>query len=464
MGMSAIGVGSGLDLEGLVLQLVQVERAPKVKRLDDRKKEADVQLSALGQLKSALNKVNESLSSLSDPKVMGARSAQVTGQPADNPFINVSTSNQSVRGNYNVEVVSLAQGSRLTTDGTQFTSSADEVTTEAGQLTFQLGDDGDTFTVEVGANATVADIANAVNRAAENFGVNASVINTGGTKPQTYLVFDSPTTGTGNTLNLTGSTTELQNLTGGMEVREAADAKIKIDGISSFSATNTFENAVENLTITANRVSPEGEQARIAVDVDKAGVKEQVDEFMSAYNSMIDEVNRLTRYNADGTNGPLIGDSIVRSVRGQLAGILGQPVDGAASGLNTLFQLGITQDKDGKLQFDTRNIGGGTGQERFDRAVDEQFDDIIALFSGDNGIGTRLQSALEQYTRSDGLIDGREKVAKNQQERITKEREQLDRFMEQYERNLRQRYTALDMTIASLNSNADFLFQRLNQM
>lgn len=463
MGMSAIGVGSGLDLEGLVLQLVQVERAPKVKRLDDRKKEADVQLSALGQLKSALNKVNTSLDSLGDPKVMGARSAQVTGQPTDNPFINVSTSNQSVRGNYNVEVVSLAQGSRLTTDGA-FTSSADEVTPEAGQLTFQLGDDGDTFTVDIEANATVADIADAVNRAAENFGVNASVINTGGADPQTYLVFDSPTTGAGNTLSMTGSTPALQGLIASMDIDKATDAEIKIDGISSFSATNTFENAVENLTITANRVSPADEQARIAVDVDKAGVKEQVDEFMSAYNSMIDEVNRLTRYNADGTNGPLIGDSIVRSVRGQLAGILGQPVDGAASGLNTLFQLGITQDKDGKLQFDTRNIGGGTGQERFDRAVDEQFDDIIALFSGDNGIGTRLQSALDQYTRSDGLIDGREKVAKNQQERVTKEREQLDRFMEQYERNLRQRYTALDMTIASLNSNADFLFQRLNQM
>lgn len=462
MGMSAIGVGSGIDLEGLVLQLVQVERAPKLQRLNTREKQADVQLSALGKLKSSLNTVNDAVKNLSDSSKMSARTATVSGQNEDNPLINVSANSQAARGTYNIDVQALAQGTRLQTKASDFSSSTDVVSATGGTLTFGAGDD--TFEVEIEAGATVSDVARAVNRAAENFGVSASVVNTGGANPQSYLVFDSSITGAGNDLTVTSSTPGMAMLTTMDEVQTADDAMIIVNDITTFSATNTFENAVENLEITVNRKDLDNGPVRVDVDVDKEGVKSNIEAFMNAYNSMIDEVNRLTRYNPEGDNGALIGDSLVRSIRGQLASLLTQPVDGAANGLNTLFQLGITQDNDGKLQFDTRNLGGGTGQERFDRAVNEQFDDIIALFSGENGVATRLQSTIEQYTRSDGLIDGREKVAKNQKDSVERDRESFERFMQQYEQNLRRRYTALDGTIARLNSSADFLFQRLNQM
>lgn len=462
MGMSAIGVGSGIDLEGLVQQLVQVERAPKLQRLNTREKQADVQLSALGKLKSSLNDVNEAVKNLSDASKMSARTATVSGQNEDNPLISVNANSQAARGTYNIDVQALAQGTRLQSKSTDFASSADVVTATGGILTFAAGDE--TFEVEIEAGATVSEVARAVNRAAENFGVSASVVNTGGANPQSYLVFDSSITGAGNDLVVTSSTEEMDMLTTMDEVQSADDAMIIVNDIATYSATNTFENAVENLEITVNRKDLDNGPVRVDVDVDKDGVKSNVEGFITAYNSMIDEVNRLTRYNPEGDNGALIGDSLVRSMRGQLAGLLTQPVNGAADGLNTLFQLGITQDNDGKLQFDTRNLGGGTGEERFDRAISEQFDDIIALFSGENGIATRLESTIEQYTRSGGLIDGREKVAQNQKDSVERDRESFERFMQQYEQNLRRRYTALDGTIARLNSSADFLFQRLNQM
>lgn len=462
MGMSAIGVGSGLDLEGLVQQLVQVERAPKLARLNTREKQADVQLSALGRLKSALNKVNDSVKNLSDASKMTARTATVSGQNKDNPLINVTANSQAARGSYSIDVQALAQGSRLQSQPTDFTSSSDVVTATGGVLTLSAGDSS--FEVEIEAGATVSDVARAVNLAAENFGVSASVVNTGGANPQTYLVFDSSVTGAGNDLSIASSTAEMSMLTGMDEVQTADDAMIVVNDIVTYSATNTFNKAVENLEITVNRKDLANGPVRIDIDVDKDGVKTNIEEFMTAYNSMIDEINRLTRYNPEGDNGALIGDSLVRSIRGQLSSILTQPVNGAASGLNTLFQLGITQDNDGKLQFDTRNLGGGTGQERFDRAVNEQFDDIIALFSGENGVATRLESTIKQYTQSGGLIDGREKVAKNQKDSVQRDRETFERFMQQYEQNLRRRYTALDGTIARLNQSSDFLFQRLNQM
>lgn len=462
MAMSALGVGSGLDLEGLVKQLVQVERAPKAERLDEREKTADSQISALGRLKSSLTKITDTLDALKDPANMNARTATMSGQPEDNPFISVEPSSDAASGNYNIEVQSLAQGTQLRSAENTFTSSDQEVTASGGTLTFAAGEQ--TFDVEIEAGATLSDIAQAVNRAGENIGVNASVINTGGADPQTRLVFDSTITGADNSLTVTSSTGEMSALTnaGGMEEsRAAAYAEMTVDGVSVFSNTNTFENAIEELDVTVNRVTGDNGAVGVNVGVDKEGVRTAVDDFMKAYNSTIDDIDRLTRYNEEGENGALIGDSMVRSVRGQLSSILGSPVEGSADGLNTLFQLGITQDRDGKLQFDTRNIAGGTGEQRFERAITEQFDDIVKLFSGDNGVAGRLESTLDTYTRSDGLIAGREQAFENQKSSINTDRESFERFMEQYEGNLRRRYASLDSTIASLNQSSDFLASRL---
>ncbi|MGX5913385.1 flagellar filament capping protein FliD [Aliidiomarina sp. Khilg15.8] len=467
MGMSSLGVGSGLDLDGLVRQLLQVERAPRMERLDTRKETADVSLSGLSKFKSAMTKFNDSLASLSNAREMSARSAQIANNPEDNPFLNATANSSAARGNYNIQVEQLAVGTRAQSG--VFGSSAEEVSANGGTLTFNAGA-GNTFDVEIAAGATLEDVAKSVNRAAENFGVSASIVNTGGATPETYLVFDSSQTGTANELSISNNNAELDAVstvatgaTAGVTVtRSAADARIDIDGIKAFSETNTFTDAIQNVELDVQRAT-EGETLRLTVDVDKEGVRGNIDEFISSYNSMIDEIDKLTKYNEDGKNGPLIGDSLVRSARSRLASVMPRPVAGADEALNSLFKLGITTNNDGKLEFDSRDLGGGTGEQRFDRAIADNFDSLTALFAGENGLATKMKATVDEYTRAGGLIDGRERVFEGQKERVATEREQFERYMENYERTLRQRYASLDKTIAGLQQSSDFLMQRLNQ-
>lgn len=468
MAMSSLGVGSGLDLEGLVRQLIQVERAPRMERLEKREEAANVSLSALSKFKSSMTKVLDSLGTLSSERDMSARSAKVSGQDEENPILSADARSTAARGNYNVTVESLATGTRAQSQA--FTGGDDVVAASAGTLTFNAGD-GNEFQVDIEAGASLADVANAINQNADNFGVNASLVNTGGANPQTYLVFDSTVTGTANQLSVSNDNADLDALstvatgaTAGVNVtRNAADAEIDIDGIKAFSETNTFKDAIDGVDLTVEKASP-GEAIQLSVDVDREGIRENVDEFISAYNAMIDEVNKLTAYNEDGKSGPLIGDSLVRSARSKLSSIIGRPVDGADESLNSLFKLGIVTDKEGKLSFDSRNIGGGTGEERFTSALDGNFDSIKNLFSGETGLATQLKNTVEEFTKAGGLIDGRERVFESQKDRVETEREQFELYMVNFERTQRQRFLALDNQISKLNQSSNFLFQGLAQM
>lgn len=456
MGMTSLGVGSGLELDQMVRQLVQLERQPKVERLDQRAKAADNNISALGKLKSAMTKLADSLTDLSRPRDLSARAATITGQPDDNPFFTASANANAARSNYNIAVEQLASGSRM--ESQSFANASDPLAVGNGTLTLSAGGDN-TFDVEIEDGASLSEIARAVNRAGENFGVSASVINTG---TESFLVFDSSITGAGNDLTVTANGVGgLDGFTGDSlnTRREAADAVISIDGIEVRNSTNNFDNAIEGVSLTVNRLTNNDDLPRLSVDIDRDGVREKFDAFISAYNSMITEVDKLTAYAPEGNSGPLIGDSMVRSIRSRLSSIISTPVADGAEGMNSMYQLGIVTKNDGTIEFDSRNIGGGTGEQRFENALNQNFDDMVNLLAGDNGVATQLREVTRQYTQSAGLIDGRTSVFENQKKMVDNEREQFERYMEQYEANLRQRFGALDQNIARMSSNASMLFQ-----
>ena len=65
-GISSLGVGSGLDLSGLVANLLAAERAPLENSLNRREAQITSNLSGLGLMKGALSTFKSSLSGLSD--------------------------------------------------------------------------------------------------------------------------------------------------------------------------------------------------------------------------------------------------------------------------------------------------------------------------------------------------------------------------------------------------------------
>jgi flagellar hook-associated protein 2 len=172
-------------------------------------------------------------------------------------------------------------------------------------------------------------------------------------------------------------------------------------------------------------------------------------------------LNTLTSYGATDADrdGALAGDSTVRGIRAGLSNVLGANVQDSLIG--SLFALGIEFTSDGKLEIGSTDFGLGSGSERLETALSDNFDDVASLFTSENGIATRLLAFTEEFTSSSGILSSRESVIEEQQRSLESERERFDLRMEGVESTLRARYLSLDQTVASLRQTGNALFAAL---
>ncbi|MCW8919373.1 MAG: flagellar filament capping protein FliD [Gammaproteobacteria bacterium] len=393
--ISAAGIGSGLDVSGLVDSLVRAEGEPALNRLDSREAKLQAQLSAFGSTKSALSSFKSSLAGLTDV----ANFQQRTVSSSNTELFTASASGKPASGAYEVEVLALAQAHKLTS--TPFDEASSAVGT--GTLTFQFGDPTKPAkTVTIGdADNSLTGVRDAVNAA--NVGVRASIVN-GDNGYQ--LIFSAEESGTDNALRISvvdsdGDNTNMSGLSrlaydpdalagAGKNMTEAAEAKdsqIKIDGITVTSATNTISDAIAGVTLSLAKAEV-GTKATLTVAQDKGSATAAVEGFVEAYNSMIGTFDQLAGYDAESQQaGILIGDSSIRSITSQLRGVLGNTVEGLDGPYRALADLGIKTQADGTLALDSAKLSA---------ALESHFDDIGRLFAA-TGAAT---DSLVSYTSS----------------------------------------------------------------
>ncbi|GAB4303250.1 MAG: hypothetical protein Kow0096_25270 [Thiohalomonadaceae bacterium] len=386
------GVGSGLDVAGLVNKLVVAEGQPIINRLDRREATLQAQLSALGSVKSALSTFQGALGSLTDVSSFQKR----TATSSNTELFTVAVAGKPVAGSYEVEVRTLAQSHKLAS--TAFAEATSAVGT--GTLTFQFGDPtkpAQTVTI-TDDNNSLSGVRDAVNAA--NIGVRASIIN-GDDGYQ--LVFSAENTGIDNSLRISveenpadGSNTDMSGLSrlaynetsyNMTQMAAAADAEVYIDGIKVSSATNTISDAIAGVTLSLKKAEV-GTKATLSVNLDKNAVSSAVEGFITAFNSLAGTFSQFSGYNAETKQaGILIGDSSLRSILSQLRGVLGNPVSGINGAYRALADLGIETQADGTLSLDKAKLSA---------ALDSNFDDIGRLFAA----SASATDSLVSYTSS----------------------------------------------------------------
>jgi flagellar hook-associated protein 2 len=484
MSIQSLGVGSGLDLESLVGQLLEAERKPKTDALNSREENVEAEISGIGKLKSKLEDFQETLDKLrSDSNLKGREPSINNPSEGVEPFT-ADASNSALEGDYNIAVSQLASGSRIETanavDG-GFASSSDSVLSAgAASLTFKIDATSESFSINLTAGDSLEDLRNAINASNDNFGVTASIIDTGTVNGGAKLVFTSDTTGAGNDLvivndndvaeldlvSTTNSTEAAAYLT---PVTSAQNAKATIDGIDVESKNNEFKNVIENVSFKATELSElaaDGitfKTSKLSIGFDKEAVEETIREFVTNFNALQAEIKLLTKYGESDLedDGSLAGDSLVRGIQTGINNILFSSVDSSA--LGGLFQLGIEYNDNNELEISSNDrIGLGSGDDRLKDALDDNFDDIAALFTDESqGIAVRLYDYVEEYTSYSGLLKSREDTAKDQREQIFDERLTLELRLANTEQILRDKYLNLDQTVARLNSTGSALLATL---
>ena len=101
--ISSLGIGSGIDVNSVISQLLAVERLPLTK-LQTQATAMQTQLSTYGRLQSAMSTLRDAASALTKSDTWG----QTVGTSSDASAVSVTTSTATLAGQYAVSVSALA--------------------------------------------------------------------------------------------------------------------------------------------------------------------------------------------------------------------------------------------------------------------------------------------------------------------------------------------------------------------
>jgi flagellar hook-associated protein 2 len=413
MALAAPGVGSNLDVNTIVSQLMTLERRP-LTLLDSKEAGYQAKLSAYGSLRGALSSLQSAISQLDSL----SRFESLTVASSDAAVASGTAGATALVGSYSLEVTQLARSQSLLAAG-QSSLTATIGGGASTTITFSFGTisggtlsngiyTGATFTQDGGqpsgtvtidsSNNTLQGIRDAINAA--NVGVRASIVKDGSSAPY-RLVLQSGSSGLARSMRISVSgDASLQGLleydAGGTQnltqSEAASDAKLSVNGVSITSSSNLVSDALEGVTLTLGKTGG----ATLSVTRDTNGVAKSVEAFVKAYNELNSIIENLMRFDAQtGQGGPLIGDTAARTIQNDLRNALASAIGGISdTGLRVLSQAGVSFQRDGSLMLDSAKLR---------TALTERFDDVARLFAS---VGRTSDSLVEVVGSGDKTQPG----------------------------------------------------------
>ena len=438
--LSTPGVGSGLDIRGIVDKLLSIERQPLTK-IDNKLVELGAQVSAYGSLKSAMSSFRDAVGKLADDskfKVYAARSS-------DSDVLGATASASAAKGIYRIEVLRLAENHRMAAN-----------TTAPDTGTTQLGSAGDTTTISVGAESftvasggkTLSQVRDAINGAEDNKGVTASILKD---DVGYRLVLSANENGSTNALSVAFSGADpfaLQTLNAdrnasGSFTAADLDASVKMENsFTVTSASNTLTEAIEGVTLTLK----EAGTTTVTVDRDTGSVQASVQSLAKAYSDLVGLMGKMR-------NEILRPDrAILANMESQLRAVLNSNVDVGGS-FGNAFETGISTNKDGTLAVNATTLT---------KAMTTDYEGFAKLFADpDKGLAARLRTLADGFLATGGALDGRSQGLDSQirDQRAAKAR--LTQRLVIVEARLNAQFNSLDSLVSSLQGTGNLLSQQL---
>ncbi|WP_099596735.1 flagellar filament capping protein FliD [Stenotrophomonas maltophilia] len=463
------GIGSGLDISSIVNQLVAADRKPADNALNLQQSKAKMQLSSIGTITSAFDKLKTALTALKATTAFDTRTVTASkgGDKGTDEILTASVALYDVgttkaaasNGTHVVNVTSLATAHKLIAD----TSVPKTDTFAAGTLTLTVGvgDKAKTMNVEVEDGDTLTTIRNKIDAAGRKEGVQATLISSGDDQ---YLSIAQEKTGAANAIKLEYAGSDAK-LGGGLvnslkQNTAAADAELTIDGVKVVSASNTVADAVPGLTLNLKMPGT----STVTISTDTAAATKVMQEFVTAYNAALAAINTETKYDAKTKEAStLTGDAQMRGATSQLRSVMssvlkdlaGDKLDAKAIGLDTRGY----PNADGTLILDTT---------KFAAALASQPEKMRQAITGDTGGAGKLYTLVDGYVSTtvgkEGAFVARTKGLNTTLDNIDKRRKDLDTRMKSVEERYKKQFIALDSLMGKLQQSNTALQQQLAQL
>jgi flagellar hook-associated protein 2 len=470
--ISSIGIGSGLDIESVISQLVAVERAP-VTQLQKEASTLQTRLSTYGKLQSGMAALRDAASALTRASTWGSTS----GSSSDASAVAVSTGASTLPGSYAIEVQRLAAAQ---SNASGVYASADALVGE-GTLRIELGTWGAgqaSFTPKSGSTAiditvgppaeSLAQLRDKIN--ASNSGVVASVLtDASGAR----LVLRSAATGAENGFRIGVSDNDGNNLDGiGLsalafdpsagiltmaQALAAANASASLNGLPISSASNTLSEVLDGITLSLGKVT----SAPVLVEAkpDTASIRKALDSFVTAYNDLNKLLAEQTKYDAASkTAGVLQGDSAAVSMRAQMRSLLGGS-SAASAMFGRVADVGFDVQTDGSIKINETKLANGLANLGEMRKL---FATNDLLTPANNGFAVQLRAMADQVLGIEGSISSRTEGLRKRIDMNQDRQDMLNDRIAMVEKRLRAQYTALDRQMASLTGLSNYVSQQIS--
>ena len=442
MPISSPGLGSGLDVSGIVSQLVELERRP-IAQLQERKTKFTTQLSSIGLLQSYMANVQSAAGQLGKAD-WWTKNVASSSEPT---AVSVSAVAGALASSHSIEVLSLATAPSLSTAPGAITNAADM---GSGTLTLTRGASSVPITITIAAGTPLAGVRDQINAA--QAGMTASIVMDAGSP---RLVITGADSGAANTIGIavSGASGQLAALAypGSMGLdRPAADAVLKINGLQIASASNKLSGVVEGMTLTLSKVTSAPVQVSIGNDI--ASMRKGVTDFVSAFNEIAKYLGTQTKYDdATKAAGPLQGDRSAVGLQSRLRTLV-QQTSNASTKLDRLGDIGLDLQRDGTLKVDNAKL---------DAALTDPAEMLRAFTTLQTGFGQRFKLLADSVLGTDGMLTTRSNGLRDSIARNDKDQQRLLERVSRVQERLTRQYAALDTSINRLNALDSYVKQQI---
>ena len=467
MSMRIMGLGSGIDMEGIIEQLMSIERRPLL--LMQQKQQV------LEEQKNAWRDVNTRLKHLTDkfmPLKLDATYLSLKAASSDDKVVTATAKSNAEQGTYKIEVKQLA--THTVQYGKEVEGGARAALGASGTIAID-----EQWVIEVGEEDSLSDIVRKINALTHDqegneqaAPVRASIVNN-------QLVLTSKETGSESDFavefsvdngDLAAALGPLSQVDGG-----GLDAQVTINGIDVETSSNTLKDVIPGVMLELQGLG----SSTLNIEQDAQQVIDAVQAFIDQYNSALDFINSKLQAERESdpnsVRGTLSGDSTLMRLQSNLRSIVAGRVSDADGDYSSLADLGIgtakfvagVGDYSGKLTLDKAKLEGALKTDPM--AVKDIFYKRTKVEGEEtyeySGAIYKLEEYLRDFTRAgDGILTEKDKTYDRQIKDLKEQVEKMEYRLELRQERLVAQFVALEKALASMQSQGNWFSSQINQI
>ncbi|MCX5876787.1 MAG: flagellar filament capping protein FliD [Deltaproteobacteria bacterium] len=448
--ISSLGVGSGLDLNGMLDKL----RAVDDQVITTKKNTIATTKSQMDEFTVVNNKLLTMKSSALDLSLSTTFLSRTVTSSSPSVFT-ATVADGTAAQSTSVTVNRLATKSIWMSAGKAAATTSVNTTGSSQNFSYRVG--GTDITVAVANGTTLSGLVDLVNNDTDNPGVTASLINDGSAVTPYKLVLQ--TKATGSNQEITQMTAQLPDLAMSVQGQTGVNlnAQVTIDGVSYQRQGNAINDVLSGVTLNLQGAGI----STVSVANNNDAVTKKVVDFVAAYNDAVQEVSKNTAYNNDTKDFGILARSTLRDLPYALENLMTSQVKADSKGLVTnMFDLGMAFNRDGTISIDTTKLSA---------AISASPDSVSALFLGDSaagitGLGDKVNNYLREVTSDTGQIKAEKTAAQTRIDDMQLQIEDMTARLDKRYDMLTKQFVALDQYMSQMKSMGTYLTGQFNSL